>query len=125
MRDVFEDVRDFIVLHYKATRRDDSEFWDYCRTMEVPDSLASKLELWRSKGRLFRDGQELFGPASWVALLLGQGVVPEDQEPAAMSIDAALVSEMLDKMHLSYRQMAEHMPAHADFIAQACPAAAT
>src|SRR5438132_5189438 len=61
MQDVFEDVRDFIILHYKATRRDDSDFWNYCRTMDLPDKLASKLDLWRSKGRLFRDGQELFG----------------------------------------------------------------
>ncbi len=123
MQDVFEDVRDFIILHYKATRRDDSEFWNYCRTMEVPDSLASKMELWRSKGRLFRDGQELFGPASWVALLLGQGVVPEEQDPTVMAIDATMASDMLDKMRESYRRMAEHMPTHAGFIADACPAA--
>ncbi len=123
MQAVFEDVRDFIILHYKATRRDDSEFWNYCRTMEVPDTLASKMELWRSKGRLFRDGQELFGPASWVALLLGQGIVPEEQDPTVMAIDAAMASDMLDKMHVSYRRMAEHMPTHAGFIADACPAA--
>jgi tryptophan halogenase len=122
MQDVFEDVRDFVILHYKATRRDDSEFWNYCRTMDVPDGLASKLELWRSKGRLFRDGQELFGPASWVALLLGQGVVPEDYEPAVTGIDAGIAGDMLDKMHVSYRQMAEQMPTHAEFIAQACAA---
>jgi tryptophan halogenase len=84
VRDVFEDVRDFIVLHYKATRRDDSAFWNYCRTMELPDKLASKLELWRSKGRLFRDGQELFGPASWVGVLLVQGVVPLVLDPMGM-----------------------------------------
>ena len=55
--EVYEDVRDFIILHYKATRRDDSDFWNYCRTMEIPDKLASKLELWKSKGRLFREGK--------------------------------------------------------------------
>jgi len=123
VQDVFEDVRDFIILHYKVTRRDDSEFWNYCRTMDLPDSLASKLELWRSKGRLFRDGQELFGPPSWVAVLLGQGIVPEEQDPAVMTIDRATAAETLEKMHLSYRRMAEHMPAHADFVAQACAAA--
>ena len=123
MQEVFEDVRDFIILHYKATRRDDSDFWRYCRMMDVPDSLAAKLELWRSKGRLFREGRELFGTASWVAVLLGQGIVPEEQEPAAAAIEPARAAEALDKMRLSYRQMAEHMPTHADFIARACPAA--
>jgi tryptophan halogenase len=88
----------------------------------VPDSLAGKLDLWRAKGRLFREGRELFGTASWVALLLGQGIVPEEQEPAAAAIDSAMVADALDKMRLSYTRMAEHMPAHADFIAQACPA---
>ena len=120
VQEVFEDVRDFIILHYKATRRDDSDFWNYCRTMDVPDKLASKLELWKSKGRIFRDGQELFGPASWVAVLLGQGVVPEEQDPAILRIDPAMTADMIDKMHLSYRLVAEQMPVHAEFVAKAC-----
>jgi tryptophan halogenase len=122
MKDVFEDVRDFIILHYKATRRDDSDFWNQCRTMEVPDSLAWKLELWRAKGRLFREGRELFGAASWVAVLLGQGIVPEEPEPAAQALDAEKIRDMLEKMRLSYSRMAEHMPPHGGFIAQSCPA---
>ena len=100
----------------------DFDFWNYCRTMDVPDKLAARLDLWRSKGRIFREGAELFGTPSWVAVLLGQGIVPEEQEPTAEAVDPALITEALDKMRLSYRQMAEHMPAHADFIARACPA---
>jgi tryptophan halogenase len=123
MQDVFEDVRDFVILHYKATRRDDSDFWNYCRTMDVPDSLAGKLDLWRAKGRLFREGKELFGTASWVAVLLGQGIVPEEQEPAANALDPAMIADALDKMRLSYSRMAEHMPLHGEFVARACPAA--
>jgi tryptophan halogenase len=123
MQELFEDVRDFVILHYKATRRDDSDFWNYCRTMNVPDSLASKLELWRSKGRLFREGRELFTTPSWVAVLLGQGIFPEEQEPAANAIDPEMFADALEKMQLSYSRMAKNMPAHADFIAQACPAA--
>lgn len=122
MKDVFEDVRDFIILHYKATRRDDSDFWRHCRDMAVPDSLAGKLDLWRAKGRLFREGRELFGTASWVAVLLGQGIAPEEQEPAANALDPAMIADAMDKMRLSYAAMAEHMPAHADFVAAACPA---
>jgi tryptophan halogenase len=122
MQAVFEDVRDFIILHYKATSRDDSEFWDYCRTMSIPDSLAWKMDLWRAKGRVFREGYELFGTASWVAVLLGQGIVPEEHEPAADAIDQAMIEDMLEKMRLSYRRMAEHMPTHGDFIARSAPA---
>jgi tryptophan halogenase len=123
MKEVFEDVRDFVILHYKATRRTDSEFWATCSAMDVPDSLAWKLDLWRSKGRLFREGRELFGTASWVAVLLGQGIVPEEQEPAANALDPAMIAHALDKMRLSYSRMAEDMPAHGDFVSRACPAA--
>jgi tryptophan halogenase len=124
MEEVYEDVRDFIILHYKATRRDDSELWNYCRTMEIPDKLAAKLDLWRGKARLFREGRELFGTASWVAVLLGQGVVPEQHEPAANALDEAFVADAMEKMRVSYTRMAEHMPMHGDFIAQACAARA-
>jgi tryptophan halogenase len=123
MRDVYEDARDFIILHYKITRRDDSEFWNYCRTMDVPDSLARKIDLWRAKGRVFRAGRELFGTASWAAVMLGQGLVPDDYEPAADALDPAMIAEALDRMRESYARMAEHMPTHGDFIARSGAAA--
>ncbi|HEX8622951.1 MAG TPA: tryptophan halogenase family protein [Allosphingosinicella sp.] len=123
MRDVYEDVRDFIILHYKATRRDDSPFWDYCRTMAVPDSLAAKIELWRAKGRLFREGRELFGTPSWVAVMLGQGIVPDEYEPAADALDPVMIADAMDKMRTSYLSMAEHMPTHGEFIARSAAAA--
>jgi tryptophan halogenase len=122
MQGVFEDIRDFIILHFKATRRDDSGFWNYCRTMEVPETLAAKLELWRSKGRIFREGAELFGTASWVAVLLGQGIVPEEPEPSAFAADESKLADLLDRMRDSYRHTAERMPTHAEFIARTCAA---
>ncbi len=122
MQDVFEDVRDFIILHYKATRREDSGLWKYCAAMNLPDSLEWKMELWRSKGRLFREGKELFATASWVAVMLGQGIVPDEHEPAADGLEEELVADALDKMRLSYRRMAEHMPTHGEFIARSCAA---
>jgi tryptophan halogenase len=91
--------------------------------MDVPEKLSARLDLWRSKGRIFREGAELFSTPSWVAVLLGQGIVPEDYEPAAEAMDAAELSDVIDRMRLSYRHMAEQMPTHADFIARACPAA--
>jgi tryptophan halogenase len=125
MQDVYEDARDFIILHYKVTRRDDSPFWDHCRTMEVPDSLARKIDLWRAKGRVFRAGRELFGTPSWAAVMLGQGLVPEEHEPAADALDPDMIGDAMDKMRLSYARMAEHMPMHGDFIARSCAARGT
>lgn len=118
VQSVFEDVRDFIILHYCATRRDDSDFWNYCRTMTIPDSLRRKIELWRAKGRVFRDELELFATPSWVAVMLGQGVVPETYEPVADALDEAKVAAAMEQMRLANLQTAERLPTHGEFINQ-------
>ncbi|MBV8686535.1 MAG: tryptophan 7-halogenase, partial [Alphaproteobacteria bacterium] len=122
MQDLFEDVRDFIILHYHATRRDDSALWKSCRDMSIPDSLAGKIELWRAKGRLFREGLELFATTSWVAVFLGQGIVPETYEPAADALDPDRVAQALEEMRQGYLDAAAHLPTHAEFIARTCGA---
>ncbi|WP_315760727.1 tryptophan halogenase family protein [Sphingomonas sp. Y38-1Y] len=119
MRDLYEDVRDFVLLHYKATRRDDTPFWNHCRTMAVPDSLQRKIDLFRAKGRLFREGRELFATTSWVAVCLGQHIVPESHEPAADALDEGKVAQALMQMHDEYRATAERLPAHGEFIRRA------
>jgi tryptophan halogenase len=117
MNDLWDDVRDFVILHYKATGRDDSDFWKYCGSMSVPDNLARKIELWRAKGRIFRDGYELFATPSWVAVMLGQGIVPEDHEPAVDALDEEKVAAALEQMRLAYLQTAERLPTHGEFLA--------
>jgi len=124
LRDLYEDIRDFIVLHYKATTRTDSDFWNHCRTMEIPDSLQRRIDLFRAKGRLFREGYDLFGTASWVAVMLGQHIVPEDYEPPADALDEARVAQALEEMRIAYLRTAEALPTHADFIAATAPASA-
>ena len=64
--------RDFIILHYWTTERDDSDFWNHCRTMEIPDTLMGKIELWMGKARVLRTSLDLFTEDSWIAVLLGQ-----------------------------------------------------
>jgi len=73
-RTEYEDVRDFIIAHYKVTRRSGDPFWDHVRNMDVPDTLNERFELFRSSGRFFKhNAQELFAEESWVQVLLGQG----------------------------------------------------
>ena len=69
-------IRDFLILHYHATQRDDSPFWDYCRTMQVPESLTRKMELFRTNGRVFREHTEMFAEVNWILVMLGQGIHP-------------------------------------------------
>ncbi|MDB5722481.1 MAG: tryptophan 7-halogenase [Alphaproteobacteria bacterium] len=122
MQDLYEDVRDFIVLHYNATKRTDSDFWNQVRTMSIPDSLAHKVELFRAKGRVFREGLDLFATPSWVAVCLGQNIVPETYEPAVDALDADKVAAALEQMRATYLETAMALPPHAQFIANCCSA---
>ncbi|WP_294172931.1 tryptophan halogenase family protein [uncultured Sphingomonas sp.] len=113
-----EQVRDFIILHYKATERRDSEFWRAAANMAVPDSLARKIALFRENGRVFRHEDELFSEASWLAVLLGQGIVPRRWDPLADALPNEEVRATLGRMAPFIRRAAESMPAHQNYLAQ-------
>jgi len=116
MGELYDDVRDFIILHYKATQRDDTPFWRYVRDMEIPESLARKIELWRLHGRIFREGAELFGTTSWVAVMLGQNLWPEDYDPMVDSLDEAKVAQAMAQMRADFRQIVEALPTQEQFL---------
>jgi tryptophan halogenase len=122
MRTEFEQVRDFIILHYKATERDDTPFWDYCRTMSIPDSLTHKIELFRTAGRTFRYEEELFARTSWVAVFLGQGIVPQTCDPVIAHLPYDTVVRSLESMRAAMAAEAARMPTHAAFLQSYCPA---
>jgi tryptophan halogenase len=86
--------------------------------MTVPDSLREKVALFRAKGRVFRDHLELFGTTSWVAVALGQHVVPEEPEPAVHGLDPDKVRIALEQMRKTYLEVAQHLPSHGDFLRQ-------
>ncbi len=115
-------VRDFIILHYKATERTDSPFWNYCRTMEIPASLQHRIDLFRSHGRLYREGTELFMKLSWLQVLHGQRVRPLSYHPLVDLRSPAEVQEYLDEIEGVIRACVDVMPSHARFIAEHCAA---
>jgi tryptophan halogenase len=119
MGELYDDLRDFVILHYKATQRDDSELWRYVGAMDVPDALARKMELWRLHGRVFREGYELFGPVSWVSVMLGQNLWPEAYDTIADSLDEAKVAEAMAQMREDYRKAAEPLPNQEEFLRMA------
>lgn len=118
MQGLSEDIRDFVILHYKQTKRDDSDFWNYCRTMSLPESLERKIELWRADGRVFRDDLELFPTTSWVAVMLGQNVVPLNHEPVADALDEDKVAGAFEQIRLAILQTADSLPSQAEFLDQ-------
>ena len=118
----WEQIRDFLILHYKAVDRDDTAFWTDCRAMSIPDSLARKIELFRGRGRLFRHEDDLFAESSWVAVLLGQGVLPQGYDPLVDTVNDEAVRRNLELMRAHVRRVAEAMPTHAAYIAAHCAA---
>lgn len=118
----YERIRDFIILHYWATERDDSEFWNHCRTMQIPDSLAHKIELWTGKGRIFRAQYDLFTEDSWIAVLLGQRKFPQSHDPLTSMLGFEEAARFLASIRDVIEKTALAMPTHQQFIARHCAA---
>ena len=112
----FEQVRDFIILHYHATTRDDTPFWRYVRDMDIPDSLKHKISLFQQGGRVFRDEGELFTLSSWVAVMIGQHIYPQTFEPILANIPKEQIQRSLMSMQRAMEQAAASLPEHAEFI---------
>lgn len=118
----YERIRDFLILHYNSTQRDDSAFWNYCRTMAVPDSLTEKVELFRHNGQIFREDDELFTETSWAAVMMGQGIMMRGHNAMADAINVPETAKELDAIQQSIQYVVQHMPAHGDYLASYCPA---
>jgi tryptophan halogenase len=114
----YVDIRDFLVLHYKATERDDTEFWNYCRTLEPPEGLAAKLAMFASNGRVFREHNELFTETSWLSVLVGQNAPAGGYHPVADIIDDQETLERLAHIRGVVAQTAEAMPTQTKFLRQ-------
>ena len=111
-------IRDFLVLHYRASERDDSEFWRYCRNLEAPDGLAEKIDMFRSSGRIFRENNELFTEDSWLSVMLSQGITPQAYHPAAHMLDDAETRNRLEHIRGVIRQTVDQLPSQAQFLNQ-------
>lgn len=120
--DEWVQVRDFLVLHYNATERNDTAYWDYCRNMEIPDTLKEKYALFAANGRIFRDNLELFNDTSWMAVMTGQGLKFGGWDPVAEVLDLEETRARLAEIRRVMKTSAEHMPSQAQFIRDNCAA---
>lgn len=118
----YEHIRDFLVLHYKATKRDDSDFWRYCRNMSIPDTLQRKIDLFGSNGRIYPAKEDLFTEMSWLQVMVGQGIQPRGYHPFADLRSDAEVAAYLGNVEQVIAKCVTVMPAQAEFIARHCTA---
>lgn len=112
----YERVRDFLILHYNATERNDTPFWDYCRTMAIPDTLREAVDLFRSDGRYFRNGDDFFALPSWVQVMLGQGIVPQSYHPIVDEMPESKLIEQVEGMERMLAHAVAAMPTHQEWI---------
>ncbi|MEL6688240.1 MAG: tryptophan halogenase family protein [Pseudomonadota bacterium] len=118
----YEQVRDFLILHYCVTRRDDSPFWNYCRTMPLPETLKARIDLYNETAKVFRHDNEIFGEMSWFAVMHGQGLTPRNYHPLANVMPDTELDQRMSQIHHTWQKCLESMPSHQDFIEQNCKA---
>ena len=121
-RSEWEAVRDFIILHYKQTQRDDSEFWNFYRTMDIPDSLAHRIEIFKENGFVRSDAVNFFRSHSWIQVMIGQGLLPEHRHGAGRILPPEALKKELEKLSGFVNHNLAKLPDHDDFIKQYCPA---
>jgi tryptophan halogenase len=117
-----EQIRDFLVLHYKVTERRDSSFWRHCSSMAIPASLEQKIELFRETGRVFRRNEELFAENSWIQVMMGQGIVPRSYHPVASKLSDEELDHFLSSLRDTVSKTVTQLPAHDAYIARYCAA---
>ncbi len=117
-----EHIRDFIILHYHVTKRADSPFWRFCQSMEIPDSLQHRIDLFKQTGRVFKVPTELFGENSWTQVMLGQGLVPEQYHPIVNMMSDDELNSFLRGIDQYVKTLVAQLPSHQDFINHYCKA---
>ena len=122
MDDRFIQVRDFLIFHYKANQREDSEFWKYCQNMDVPVSLEYKMRLFHERGHVAYKQSDLFIEANWVSIFQGQHLIPKKYDPRVECLKTEYIAERLGQMKTVILKAADSLPGHADTIAQYCAA---
>jgi tryptophan halogenase len=117
-----ETVRDFVILHYHQTQRNDSAFWDHYRSMEVPDSLVHRMAMFRENGYAWPDDVGLFRVDSWVQVMMGQGLMPKQHHGAGRVLPADGLKQQMMTLRNMIDNSVSQMPEHGDFIQSYCPA---
>jgi tryptophan halogenase len=117
--DEFERIRDFIILHYTLSRREDSPFWLQCGKVALPDALAHRIEMYRATGRVIQQRPEVFSDLDWFWIFEGAGVIPRDYDPLVDTVDFEQVKRLVTAITQKVAADSAAAPSHDSFFAQA------
>jgi tryptophan halogenase len=115
-----EQIRDFIILHYKVTQRRDSKYWLDCSEMPIPESLAHKIDLFKGNARAVRDNNEMFRERSWAAVMLGQGIEPGGYHPFVDNLPDGQLEALTTEIRANVASIVAQAPSHQDFVKRYC-----
>jgi tryptophan halogenase len=119
MQKDFEQVRDLLVFHYYANEREEP-FWRHCRNMTPPETLQRRMALFSEGGRFLRNEGELFPSASWVAVMLGQNVIPRAVDPLIAGRPTAEFEPKLGLLRRAMNEFADTLPSHEEALRKYC-----
>ncbi len=115
----YNEIKDFIVLHYCQTERDDSPFWQYCRSMELPETLKARMELFRNTGRFVQRKDEVFSD-SWLQVMIGQGLIPQQHHPLADEMSKQELQAFLSRIEEDIAVRVSKLPSHGEYLNRYC-----
>ncbi|WP_062061739.1 tryptophan halogenase family protein [Cellvibrio sp. OA-2007] len=116
----YDEIRDFIILHYCTSGRQDTEFWRWCQTMPVPDSLREKIASFRERGQIDHHPEQFFSADSWCSILEGMKIRPKKYHPLMAAFDRQKLAQLLQESKHNIYQTVMQMPMHSDYIEQHC-----
>lgn len=114
----FATIADFIILHYHVNERNDSDFWKDRREMPIPERLKQKIALFKSSGAIFNEPLDIFRDASWLQVMLGQGIEPQGYHPAANVPSKKELLAVMQKIQTAKQQPLGQMLSHDEFLAR-------
>jgi tryptophan halogenase len=117
-----EYIRDFIILHYKVTNRQDTPFWRHCKNLDIPESLADRIRLFRETGRVFRVREDLFQENSWIQVMLGQGIMPEQFHQITNVMSDDELTRFMTGIRSRVQSTVSKLPGHQAYVDQYCKA---
>lgn len=112
----FEQIRDFVILHYKLNQRGDSQYWKDCQRMEIPESLQRKIAVFANSGRVFREQDELFTEVAWQQVLIGQRMIPDDYHPLVNALTEPQLQELLEQLKAIMAMTSDKLDSHDAFL---------
>jgi tryptophan halogenase len=115
-----DNIKDFIILHYHLTERTDSPFWRYCKNMEIPETLKHRMSLFKESGQVFKKAEELFGETSWIQVMMGQGLMPEQYHPIVDLMSDEELTSFLNNIKSAVKRKVDNWPDNNDFINHYC-----